>query len=176
MISLHRHYVARLGLKLRPLDLQSDVNWYSGGHGSRSQVQQHSFLEIGHEIISTAILSLPLIQEGQLSVIGKRMCTHLGLSLPRKSVVSLTGHLDMTIVVDWDVKQQTNWAPSWENLLLPYANNKGADQPAHPRSVISAFVICCLDSISSFYTQNFKSQASFSYWAGRFESYLVENP
>ena len=33
------------------------------------------------------------------------------------------------------------------NLLLPYANNKGADQPAHPRSLISVFVARCLDSI-----------------------------
>ena len=32
-------------------------------------------MEIGHEIILTAILSLPLIQEGQLSVNGERMCT-----------------------------------------------------------------------------------------------------
>ena len=29
------------------------------------------------------------------------------------------------------------------------ANNKGADQPAHLRSLISAFVVCCLDSIIS---------------------------
>ena len=28
-----------------------------------------------------------------------------------------------------------------------YANNKGADQPAHPRSLISAFVVRRLDSI-----------------------------
>ena len=27
------------------------------------------------------------------------------------------------------------------------ANNKGADQPAHPRSLISTFVVRCLDSI-----------------------------
>ena len=40
------------------------------------------------------------------------------------------------------------WASSWENLFLPYANNKGADQPVHPRSLISAFVVCCLDSIT----------------------------
>ena len=33
--------------------------------------------EIGHEIFSTVILSLPLIQEGQLSVSGERMCTIL---------------------------------------------------------------------------------------------------
>ena len=31
--------------------------------------------------------------------------------------------------------------------LMPYANNKGADQPAHPRSLISTFVVRCLDSI-----------------------------
>ena len=31
--------------------------------------------------------------------------------------------------------------------LMPYANNKGADQPAHPCSLISTFVVRCLDSI-----------------------------
>ena len=31
--------------------------------------------------------------------------------------------------------------------VIPYANNKGTDQPAHPRSLISAFVVRCLDSI-----------------------------
>ena len=33
------------------------------------------------------------------------------------------------------------------HLLLPYANSKGTDQPAHPRSLISTFVVRCLDSI-----------------------------
>ena len=31
--------------------------------------------------------------------------------------------------------------------LMSYANNKGADQPAHLRSLISTFVVRCLDSI-----------------------------
>ena len=31
--------------------------------------------------------------------------------------------------------------------VLPYANNKGADHPAHLRSLISAFVVRYLDSI-----------------------------
>ena len=31
--------------------------------------------------------------------------------------------------------------------VLPYANNKGAHQPAHPRSLINAFVVRILDSI-----------------------------
>ena len=39
--------------------------------------RQHSFMEINHEIFSTVILSIPLIQEGQLSVSGERMCTIL---------------------------------------------------------------------------------------------------
>ena len=32
-------------------------------------------------------------------------------------------------------------------MLYGYANNKDADQPAHPRSPISVFAVCCLDSI-----------------------------
>ena len=61
---------------------------------------------------------------------------------------------------------------------MPYANNKGADQPAHLRSLISAFVVRCLESIipQVFYIQNFKPLPSFCGSAGRFESYLVENP
>ena len=39
--------------------------------------RQHSYVEIDHEIFSTVILSLPLIQEGQLSVSVGRMCTLL---------------------------------------------------------------------------------------------------
>ena len=31
--------------------------------------------------------------------------------------------------------------------VLPYANNEDADQPAHPRNLISVFVIRCLDII-----------------------------
>ena len=32
-------------------------------------------------------------------------------------------------------------------LIMLMRNNKGAEQPAHPRSQISAFVVHCLDSI-----------------------------
>ena len=34
-----------------------------------------------------------------------------------------------------------------KTCLMSYANNKGADQTAHPRSLNSAFVVRCLDSI-----------------------------
>ena len=32
---------------------------------------------------------------------------------------------------------------------MSYANNKGAGQPGHPRSLISVFVVRCLDSLMS---------------------------
>ena len=56
------------------------------------------------------------------------------------------------------------WATSWENLFMSYANNKGADQPAHPRSLVSTFI------------GNFMTLDTFFSWADRFGSYLVENP
>ena len=58
------------------LDAPSD--WRPGGRGfNPRRGRQHSFVEIDHEIFSMVILSLPLIQEGQLSVSGERMCTVL---------------------------------------------------------------------------------------------------
>ena len=34
-----------------------------------------------------------------------------------------------------------------KTCLMPYANNKGADQPAHRCSLISTFVVRCLDNM-----------------------------
>ena len=36
-----------------------------------------------------------------------------------------------------------------KTCFMPYASNKAADQPAHPCSLSSAFVVRCLDSIIS---------------------------
>ena len=42
------------------------------------------------------------------------------------------------------------YVPGHEKMCLKsYVNNKGADQPAHPRNLISAFVVPGLDSIIS---------------------------
>ena len=41
------------------------------------------------------------------------------------------------------------WASTQENLSSVFGNNKGVDQPAHPRRLISAFVILLLESIIS---------------------------
>ena len=58
------------------LDAPSD--WRLGGHGfNPRRGLQHSFVEIDYEVFSTVILSLPLNQEGQLSVSGARIFTIL---------------------------------------------------------------------------------------------------
>ena len=59
--------------------------------------------------------------------------------------------------------------------LMSYANNTGADQPAHPRSLISAFVVRCLDSIIFLDSIAFKTLASFCGCTGRFVSGVVGN-
>ena len=60
---------------------------------------------------------------------------------------------------------------------MPYENNKDADQPAHPRSLVSAFVVRCLNSIIPILAKSKISRlASFCGCAGRFVSYLVANP
>ena len=68
-----RNYVAGLG---GSVGCASD--WRPGGRGfDPRRGRQQSFVEIDHEIFSTVILSLLLIQEGQMSVSGARMCTIL---------------------------------------------------------------------------------------------------
>ena len=79
------------------------------------------FVEIDHEIFSTVILILLLIQEG-LSVTRESMCTKYRStaweSLPRKSVVRLNDCLDMTIrYVEWDVIPHTKLKDRYVGLL-----------------------------------------------------------
>ena len=50
-------------------------------------------------------------------------------------------------VISFTFLKRLIWATSWENLFMPYANNKGVDQPTYPRILISTFVVHCLDSI-----------------------------
>ena len=46
-----------------------------------------------------------------------------------------------------DYAYPTDGAGHAKMCLMPYANNKGADQPVHPCSLISTFVVRCLDSM-----------------------------
>ena len=65
-----------------------------------------------------------------------------------------------------------------KTCLWGVANNKGADQPAHPRRLISAFVIRFLESIISKLATSEISifLASFCSWGEWFESHFVGHP
>ena len=76
LCSLYKIMKLKVPASVAQLDAPSD--WRPGGRGfNPRRGRQHSFVEIDHEILSTVILSIPLIQEGQLSVSGERMCTIL---------------------------------------------------------------------------------------------------
>ena len=78
------------------LDAPSD--WRPGGRGfSPRRGRQHSFVEIDCEMFSIVILSLPLIQEGQLSVSGAILVNRLeDQACPVKVWLGKLTALDMT--------------------------------------------------------------------------------
>ena len=92
----------------------SDVAWESRGTGINLRVWHIFSRRFGHEIVSTAILPIPLIQEDQLSVNG-RLAKGCALStgyllrggLPRNSMDRITDRPDMTSAVDRGRKAST---------------------------------------------------------------------
>ena len=62
--------------------------------------------------------------------------------------------------------------------VLPYANNKGTDQPAQLRSRISTFVVRCLGSIIPLVSMSEMSSLYLAPVAAQtqFASYMVSNP
>ena len=101
-------------------------DWRPGGRGfNPRRGRQHSFVEIDHEIFSMVILSIPLIQEGQLSVSGERMCTILvnrleGKACPVNVWLGKLTALDMT-PLGWlghKTSTQTN-CPAETEYTLP---------------------------------------------------------
>ena len=76
MVTVSPDVPIHLPASVAQLDAPSD--WRPGGRGfNPRRGRQHSFMEIDREIFSMVTLSLPLIQEGQLPVSGKRLCTIL---------------------------------------------------------------------------------------------------
>ena len=71
------------------------------------------------------------------------------------------------------VKSNTLWALT----LRGFANNKGTDQPAHSRRLISAFVIRFFGKfvILTCYKRNFNFHASLCSWGDWFDSCFVGN-
>ena len=81
----------------------------------------HTFVEIDHEIICTVIL-LPFADSRKVVVSYKRKCVHKVLVnclvklAKEKSVVRRTDHHNMTIAVDWAVKNPTKLKKNWNCL------------------------------------------------------------
>ena len=55
-------------------------NTVDAGVASSNPAQSHTFVEIGHNIISTVMLLISLIQEGLMSVPSESMCTKYWLT------------------------------------------------------------------------------------------------
>ena len=75
-----RLYIHEYSLKLHILSgrgssVESVSAWHASVYVFDPHVRHIISWRFGHEIISTAILLRPLIQEKQLSVTGERMCT-----------------------------------------------------------------------------------------------------
>ena len=61
------------------------------------------------------------------------------------SIRSLSNNMFVEMMTQVDLSP---YGPGHAKMcLMPYANNKGADQPAHLHSLISTFVVHCLDSM-----------------------------
>ena len=96
------------------------------------------------------------------SVFAGRTCHFVGF---------VTGRL---LFQNWANQEEKKKPHHEKTCVMPYANNKGTDQPAHPCSLISTFIVCCLDSIFPILTILKSSRlASLCSWAGGFESRLV---
>ena len=80
----------------------------------------------------------------------------------------------------WWCRLDLQWTLTQENLSLGFANNKGADQPAHQRRLIGAFVISFLESIIFKLAMgdrwHFNFLDSLCSWGDWFESHFVGNP
>ena len=85
------------------------IIWHAAGRVFDPRIRQHS-LEIGHFYdlsLPTADSSRAVVSYWQKDV-HLVLVNHLG-SLPRNSVVRLIDHLNMIIVVIWDVNQQIKY-------------------------------------------------------------------
>ena len=118
--------------------------WHADSRRFNLQVQQQTFVKIwswnnfyGHSR-PTADSSRTVVSYWQKNV-HLVLVKHLG-SLPRNSVVRLTDRLNMTIVVDWDVKpqiKQTKEISSAQKKLTSlssqFATRQDSNRPAQPQ-------------------------------------------
>ena len=109
-----------------------------------SSAEQVSFSLTWSQIPKTGCLVTWLILKNYNKHKSYKNQAHATRNLYRSTVQSFV------LVYGHVCKKLEIYEPGHEKMcLMSDANNKGADQPAHPRSLISAFVVRCLDSILS---------------------------
>ena len=93
-----------------------------------------------HLWLERLILAFLMFKEGNNGSININSCwvsySRILLMLRYNIEVALS-----EFIINFNPHSAINWASMRENLFSVFANNKSADQPAHPRSLISAFVI-----------------------------------
>ena len=114
---------------------------------------QETHLDLWPAVVSHSILTLLLHHKGSELLLFSGYCSsyvsHSIRSVQSFICYSPGGLLRLTVLILKTASLLNTFEPGHEKMcLMPYANNKGADQTAHPRSLISAFVVRCLDSIS----------------------------
>ena len=87
----------------------------------------------------------------KLQLMGIKSCKYSFVNVwhTESFAVSVFVNIDDSMIFAPFIKRR-HWIifePRHEKTFMLYVNNKDADQPAHPRSLISILVIRCLDSI-----------------------------
>ena len=80
---------------------------------------------------------------------GRRLPTGLKVS---ETCLQYADKVEKFYSYDWRTESKVCEPGHEKTCLMSYANNKGADQPAHPRSLISACVVRCLVCVMSLVT------------------------
>ena len=145
-LSLHE-----TGLQSYKLDINCATSWENLSSGVCDQVRLKQVCSATEaswslEILVLASVGIRLSKQRTTKAL-IRLCGYAGWSEPLLFAYGINSFFhDLAQFCKNNKTYKIMWAPSWENLFLPYANNKGADQPAHLCSLISTFVVHCLDS------------------------------
>ena len=91
----------------------------------------------------------------------------IGTPTPKNapSLIFISSNVHLSLLTNW-------YKPCHEKTCLSHMHTT----KAHPHSLISTFVVWCLGSIIPIFAKSkFWRLVSLCRWAGRFESYLVED-
>ena len=121
-----------------------ESEWYPAGFFgaclSRSPKQNRSNICLAcqqdKKNVQAYILRLDCLLYARATLYARLLCE------PTLSLHSLVYSVNLRFTTV-NSREYTNELDHEKMCFMSYANNKGADQPAHPRSLISAFVVRC---------------------------------